>query len=114
MHYESNSDYQKYRGKCKEMSESLVSKNPELRLVRGFYICPVWGEEQHWWTEKPDGTIVDPTCKQFPSKGNGEYVEFDGICNCEICGKEVKENEAIIMGSYPCCSSNCARMLVGV
>jgi hypothetical protein len=33
------SDYMKYRGKCKEMSEALVKENPKLRLVRGHYYC---------------------------------------------------------------------------
>ena len=36
------SDYLKYRGKCKEMSEALVANNPALRLVRGHYWCPIW------------------------------------------------------------------------
>jgi len=29
------SDYEKYRGKCKEFSEALIKKDPTLRLVRG-------------------------------------------------------------------------------
>ena len=30
-------DYQRYRGKCKEMSEALIAADPSLRLVRGHY-----------------------------------------------------------------------------
>ena len=37
-------DYAKYRGKCKETCESLVVENPDYRLVRGYYMCPVWGQ----------------------------------------------------------------------
>ncbi|HNV67896.1 MAG TPA: hypothetical protein PKN60_12325, partial [Bacteroidales bacterium] len=67
-----DSDYLKFRGKCKEMSEAAVLEDPTLRLVRGHYWCPLWDRnEQHWWCVKPDGTIVDPTARQFPSRGLG-------------------------------------------
>ncbi len=32
------SDYLKYRGKCKEMSEQLCATDPTLTLVRGYYV----------------------------------------------------------------------------
>jgi hypothetical protein len=73
------SDYIKYRGKCKELAEQAVIDDPALRLVRGWYVDPLWGKEQHWWTVRPDGTIYDPTKLQFPSKGTGEYIEFEGV-----------------------------------
>lgn len=107
-------DYTKYRGKCKEMSEALVAADPTLRLVRGHYYDTMWGEQAHWWCAKPDGEIVDPTKDQFPSKGAGVYVEFSGIVQCDQCGKEMKEEDAIFMSSYPVCSNQCARSLVGV
>jgi len=107
-------DYEKYRGKCKEFSEALVKKDPTLRLVRGHYYCPVWGEQEHWWCESKDGKIIDPTKDQFPSKGSGEYVEFNGICICAECGEEVREEHAIFMSRYPVCSDRCARSLVGL
>ena len=109
------SEYMQYRGKCKKMSEALIEEDPTLRLVRGHYYCPVWGtEEPHWWCEKPDGTVVDPTALQFGSKGAGTYTEFDGIFSCEECGKKIKEEDVIIMGNYAVCSDSCACRLVGV
>lgn len=108
------SDYQKYRGKCKSMSEAAVKEDPTLQLVRGHYYDPLWGEQEHWWTVKSDGTIYDPTKDQFPSKGSGIYVEFNGICPCAECGKEVAEEDAYMAGNYPCCSERCAFRLVGL
>lgn len=108
------SDYEKYRGKCKEFSEALVASDPSLTLVRGYYFCPSWGEQQHWWCKKADGTIVDPTKDQFPSRGHGTYVEFDGNIACSECGKEVKEEEALIHGRYAFCSGDCNARFVGV
>lgn len=107
-------DYAKYRGKCKEMSEAEVAADPSLKLVRGHYYCPFWGEQPHWWTVRPDGTINDPTKLQFPSKGNGEYVEFDGNVSCSECGKEMKEEEAMSESNYCFCSGECYGRFVGV
>ena len=109
------SDYMKYRGNCKEMCE-LVKEDPTLTLVRGHYYDPSWGEQPHWWCTKPDGTIVDPTKDQFPSKGDGVYVPFDGIVNCAECGKEIPEEKAMIVGNghYAVCSNQCALRLVGL
>jgi len=92
-------NYRKYRGKCKEMSEELCAADPTLRLVRGYYHCPHWGKQAHWWCSRPDGIIVDPTVLQFPSKGYGVYEEFDGICECEYCGK--------LVGRHFYCSYEC-------
>lgn len=110
----SETDYEKYRGKCKEMSESLVASDPSLTLIRGHYLCPFWGEQPHWWTKTVDGTINDPTKDQFPSKGRGEYVEFDGNVNCSNCGKTMKEEEADIDGNYAFCSYDCHARFVGL
>ncbi len=106
--------YRQFRGKCREMSEALVKDDPTLRLVRGHYLDPHWGEQAHWWCEKPDGTVVDPTAAQFPSNGHGMYVEFDGTFECENCGKPVAEKDAVPCGSYPVCSNECAFRLVGL
>ena len=112
---EPENDYKKYRGKCKEYVDVLIAYDKTLTAVRGHYICPLWGKQAHWWAIKPDGTIVDPTVKQFPTKGIGaEYIPFNGMCICEQCGKEVPEAEAIPMGNYACCSNICAMRLVGV
>lgn len=104
------------RGKCKEMSEAAVAADPTLRLVRGHYYCPHWGKQAHWWAEKSDGTIVDPTAEQFPSQGHGIYVEFDGWANCDECGERIHEDDGIIggNGNYIFCSGTCYGRFVGV
>lgn len=113
---EQNTNYLRYRGKCKELSEALILERPDLhlRLVRGHYYDFQWGEQEHWWTQSPDGTVYDPTKDQFPSRGRGLYVEFDGICTCAQCGKEVREEDARFAGRYPCCSDACCLRLVGL
>jgi hypothetical protein len=108
------SNYEKYRGKCKQFSEFACFVNPSLTLVRGHYHCPLWGEQAHWWTTYHDGSIYDPTVKQFPSGGAGEYVKFNGLVNCYECGKEISEEQAIIMSNYAVCSDACAFSLVGL
>jgi len=109
------SDYAKYRGKCRQYSEQAVKDDPTLTLVRGYYYCPVWHvREPHWWTVRPDGTIHDPTRKQYPSAGAGVYEPFDGYFECEECGKRVLEEEGQVAGSYFVCSDTCYGRLVGV
>lgn len=110
-------NYAKFRGKCKELSEAEIEKDPTLTLVRGFYYCPFWGEQQHWWCQRQDGSIVDPTKLQFPSKGAGEYIaipENSLVLPCEECGVDVKEEDFIVMGNYVVCSNSCAMRLVGL
>lgn len=110
----SDTDYERYRGKCKQMSEELVAADPTLRLVRGHYHCPIWGEQPHWWCVKEDDTIVDPTKDQFPSKGRGEYVEFDGKVSCSNCGKQGNEDEFDYESNYAFCSAECHMRFVGL
>ena len=100
------------RGKCKESAEAAVADDPTLRLVRGWYVDPVWGREEHWWTERPDGTIYDPTSRQFPLGGVAEwYEEFGGVYPCAECGVEVPEAD-LVYGA--CCSGECYGRMVGV
>lgn len=109
------SDYQRYRGRCKELSEAACTADPTLTLVRGHYYCPIWNsDEQHWWTVRPDGTIYDPSRKQFPSQGLGIYTPFNGLVACAACGKAVPEEEAGIEGRYAFCSHLCHGRFVGV
>lgn len=109
------SDYLKYRGKCKEFCDKLIAKHPHLTLVRGYYFCPIWNvEEQHWWCEDINGTIIDPTKLQFGSKGLGIYRKFDGTVECSNCGKIVAEEDAQHSGRYSFCSSRCYGHFVGV
>lgn len=107
-------DYIKYRGKCKEFSIKLIEEDPSLRLVRGYYFCPYWGKQEHWWCKKEDGTIVDATKDQFPSKGNGSYEEYIGIIECSECGVSMKEEEASFDGRFAFCSYKCHGRFVGV
>ncbi len=110
-----SNDYLEYRGKCKEMAEEAACLDPTLRLVRGYYFCPIWNvEEPHWWCEREDGTIFDPTAKQFPSKGAGIYTEFDGTVTCAECGKEMREVEARFDSNYAFCSVTCNMRFVGL
>lgn len=102
------SDYQKYRGKCRELCEEAIKEDPSLKLVRGYYICPLWGSQPHWWCIKSDGTIVDPSVKQFPTAGIGaDYIEFDGSIECEHCGKSVQEEDAYTYEHHAYCSYSC-------
>lgn len=112
---DADSDYLKYRGKCKQMCEVLLAERPELTLVRGFYHCPYWGEQQHWWLKDPEGNIVDPTVKQFPTKGAGAvYVEFNGTCECKECGNSFKEEDGKFESNYSFCSNKCLMHFVGL
>lgn len=115
-HMIEESDYQKYRGRCKEMSEALVKADPTLTLVRGHYYCPYWSVDPHphWWVKDQEGNIIDPTALQFPSKGKGIYTEFDGTVECSQCGKEMKEEEARFESNYAFCSISCNMRFVGL
>lgn len=107
-------DYQKYRGKCKEMSEALAAKNLDLRIVRGWYFDALWGQQEHWWCEDKEGNIHDPTKRQFPSKGSGQYVEFDGFYSCEQCGERIHVDNAYFEDHHIFCSGTCFRRCVGL
>ena len=103
------SDYSKYRGKCKKECEKSILLDSSLTLVRGHYIDPEWGQQQHWWTVKPDGKVFDPTARQFPSNGAGEYIPFNGECTCENCGRIFHETDdgAQFFGTHALCSYAC-------
>ncbi len=83
-------------------------------MIRGHYVCWMWGEQPHWWCVRPDGSVFDPTRKQFPSKGNGEYIEFDGSVSCDNCGKEGREDEFRYESNYKFCSVACNMRFVGL
>lgn len=100
------------RGRCKEMAEAACAADTSLRLVRGHYYDPAWGKQQHWWCERADGSIYDPTAAQFPSNGDSVYEEFSGVVECEQCGKQMQEEEAQWAGRYPVCSGMCYYRLV--
>lgn len=108
-------DYRKFRGKCKEMSESACAEDPTLTLVRGHYFCPLWNtDEAHWWCVRQDGSIVDPTKDQFPSRGAGIYTPFNGLVLCSECGTTTSESEALLDSNYAFCSTRCNMRFVGL
>lgn len=112
---DASTDYLAYRGKCKELAEAACASDSTLRLVRGHYICPMWGEQAHWWCVRPDGSIVDPSAGQFPSKGYGTYVEFDGNVDCANCGRTMREDDVPYHESrYAFCSYTCYGQFIGV
>ncbi len=107
------SNYERYRGKCLEMSEELCRQDSTLRLIRGYYHCPIWGKQAHWWTARPNGGIVDPTVLQFPSAGLGLYEEFNGMYECEYCSEPVHEDDAYMVDHHVYCSGGCYARDVG-
>lgn len=104
------------RGTCRAAAETAVRHDPTLRLARGWYHCPLWGPQAHWWAVRPNGRIVDPTAAQFPSGGLGEYEEFTGMAPCVHCGRPTAEDAGIIFGNghYLACSSRCHGIFIGV
>ncbi len=107
-------DYIKYRGKCKEFVDEAVNNDNTLKAVRGYYYDPLWGKEQHWWCVRQDGSIFDPTAKQFPSKGFGVYEEYNGFVDCANCGVEIEEEKAQFEGKFAFCSYRCRMKFVGL
>lgn len=108
------SDYLKYRGKCKEYCERAVRLFPCLTIKRGHYYDAFWGEQPHWWCVRTDGSIFDPTRKQFPTRGSGDYIEFDGTVACSNCGKTGGEKDFHYESRYAFCSTQCHCQFVGV
>lgn len=99
------------RGKCEPYAREAVAADPTLRLVRGWYLDPVWGRQAHWWTVRADGTIHDPTAAQFPMGGVAEwYEEYQGVFPCAHCGTVVPEADSYC----GCCSYTCYERMVGV
>lgn len=91
------------RGQCQSAAKELVEQDASLRLVRGWYIDVDWGEQEHWWCERPDGTIVDPTVEQFPTGHMPSlrcYREYNGVHPCPGCCIPVEGDSGLCCG--PC------------
>lgn len=87
-------------GQCEYICKKMVAKFPELLLIKGYYWDSMWGRREHLWIGAPDGTILDPTAIQFPSKGSGHYEPLtDGdprpTGKCPHCGEYCYDNEAV-------------------
>lgn len=90
-------------GQCKEITERMAAAFPELRRVRGHYVCPSEGPQPHWWMITPDGMVLDPTKEQFASQGQGAYEPHEGpepTGTCLNCG-------ALVYGETSFCNSDC-------
>ena len=77
------------RGQCANVTQAMAEAFPELRRVRGHYVCPLEGRRPHWWMETASGEVIDPTAAQFASNGIGEYEEHTGAeptGHCLNCG----------------------------
>lgn len=108
------------RGTCERAARELANRDTKLRVVRGHFLCPYWGEQAHWWCEDQDGTIIDPTVQQFPSHAfvtKDNYHEWDGSLSCANCGKVGIQDESWTItgnGHYAVCSYTCHGQLIGV
>lgn len=96
-------------GTCKEVTEELAQRCPELRRVRGFYYDIFWGQRTHWWLIAPNGQIIDPTKSQFPDT-HGEYEEWvegqeEPVGLCANCGDYVYASKWA--GDPTVCSEKC-------
>lgn len=92
-------------GTCNQVTQQMVIEFPDLTRVRGHYLCPLWGQREHWWLVDPEGEIVDPTKKQFPSKGTGQYIPLkegtpEPTGKCPNCS-------AYVYDGNTCCCPGC-------
>ena len=90
-------------GQCEALTRLMATAFPELRRVRGHYVCPLQGRLPHWWMVTADGQIVDPTQDQFASKGEGSYEEYEGrepTGTCLNCGE-------LVFGDDKFCNEKC-------
>jgi hypothetical protein len=92
-------------GKCEAITRLMAAAFPELRRVRGHYICQIQGRLPHWWMVTPDGQIIDPTRDQFASNGEGAYEPHEGpepTGTCLNCGE-------LLYGDEKFCNADCAQ-----
>ena len=92
--------YEKAYGNCEKVCKKMNKQFPELIPIKGHYYCMVWGKRMHWWLETHDGTIIDPTAIQFPTKGYGVYDPWDNTQpeptgKCPNCGEYCYEGEQV-------------------
>lgn len=86
--------YEKTYGKCREACEAMAKEFPELRIAKGHADTLGWGRRAHWWLVADNGSIIDPTRKQFPGVYNyDEWEPGKEVCvgKCCNCGGEIWE-----------------------
>lgn len=90
-------------GLCVDITTQMQAAFPELRRVRGHFICPLNGDISHWWLETADGQVVDPTGHQFAYAGGyREYTGPEPTGQCLDCG-------ALLFNRGTFCNEECAR-----
>ena len=100
-------DAEVMRGKCREASETLVEKFPELKKVCGF--C---NGQEHFWCVTPAGEIVDGSAVQFEAPFL-EYDEYDEsrhviqIGRCMDCGEPIYGKMSDSRKDF--CNNDCVR-----
>lgn len=114
-HNDNRTDEQVLRAKCMDYTAKFVKKFPHLKRVPGFYGGyleeDIGFNTEHWWCVDIDGTIVDPTVKQFLT-WTGPYIPFDDLLHqvkigrCMICGDDIYGRMSD--GHSDCCSEACA------
>ena len=97
-------------GRCVELTVAMAAEFPELTRTRGHYLCPIWGDREHWWLVDTNNTIVDPTDAQFPSLGHGENVSWEEgneepVGKCGNCGGYSYPSQG---GNSSFCGDDCA------
>ena len=74
---------------CKEATKLMAEEFPELRRVRGNVMVGV-DYRPHWWLVATDGSIVDPTYRQFTNISFYEEHDEsmgDSHGKCRRCGE---------------------------
>lgn len=101
---------------CKQATDRMIIEFPELKQVRGWYHCPIWGRRTHWWCVDPDGQIVDPTVRQFPSHAIAHESFYEEYIDQPIpTGRCLECGELLYHGATVCsdtCYSAFARSLM--
>ena len=87
-------------GQCHTESKCMAKQFPELKLTRGHYYDDIWGRREHWWLTADDGSIVDPTANQFPTRGQGVYYPWiegakEPTGKCVNCGEYVYDDQHV-------------------
>ena len=103
-------------GLCASATLEMVKAFPELKRVAGYATTALHYRVQHWWCVAPDGSIVDPTVRQF----QGLVPEYEPwqpgmevkVGRCMNCGDDIYRPVGSLDGSmHMCiCSDECGRL----
>jgi len=87
---------------CSEATKKMVKIFSELKRVRGLAsVEEPWGlpptRTPHWWCVTPEGTVIDPTAHQYPTRilDYSEADESKGppTGKCPNCGDLCYQSE---------------------